>query len=161
MTDVLEPEAHEVDVVFTPDVELVEGDGAHIIFPWVEVGEKALTLCGKKHKVRMEWTDIPPEYPICRECVDVALVLLSDSARAQNRTMLLATDLTDATRNLADHLAGGSSLLEVIDTSLSYQDRRAEKAIAKAEAKAEAESEPEAGEKKSKKKSKKKGAKKE
>lgn len=53
---------------------------AHITSrPEVAVGDRALALCGKDFKVKVLWDDIPPDKPICRVCVDVALQAMTEA----------------------------------------------------------------------------------
>ena len=53
---------------------------AHITSqPGIEVGDRALGLCGKAFKVKVLWDDVPLDKPICRDCVDVALDAMSEA----------------------------------------------------------------------------------
>lgn len=52
---------------------------AHIVTREHEVGDRVLALCGKEHKVKQLWEDIPAESPICRDCVDFAVVTLDQA----------------------------------------------------------------------------------
>jgi hypothetical protein len=52
---------------------------AHIVTREHEVGDRVLALCGKDHKVKQMWEDIPLEAPICRDCVNV-IITAADQA---------------------------------------------------------------------------------
>jgi hypothetical protein len=102
---------------------------AHIINrPGHEVGDKALTLCGVKWKIRTLWVDLPKDHPICRDCVDVAVKGMTDVtnqlAFATRRTLLLF-----------DVLSAENDLTAIIDDQRAYNDKQEAKAIAKAEKK--------------------------
>ena len=102
---------------------------AHIINrPGHEVGDKALALCGAKHKVEVKWEDLPDDQPICRPCVDVALHGLSD----------ITDQLAFAIRRavlLVDALMADNDLTGIIEDQRAYNDEQEAKAIRKAEKK--------------------------
>jgi hypothetical protein len=130
------------------DPELVEAlDLAHIIWPNVEVGEKALTLCGLEWKVTVRWSEIPSDYPICRDCVNTSLAMLTESVESNAKAVRYLQYLTEDVKELTSaYSVEDSLLLTVLETANEYDKARREKAnakiekkIAKAERKAQAE----------------------
>lgn len=107
---------------------------AHITSkPGIEVGEKALGLCGTEFKVKVLWADVPTEKPICRECVDVAADAMTEAdaliSHARVRAMLVENRLESLTQTLNPP----DLFLDVIaDNQSEYDAIRAEKAERKA-----------------------------
>jgi hypothetical protein len=112
---------------------------AHITArPTQELGDRVIGLCGKEFKITTLWADLPPEMPICRPCVDQALVALTqadeliESARTRVRRIHLLTQVLDEAmdRDLA--------LDEIVELDRAYQDElqaRADRKAAKKQAK--------------------------
>lgn len=84
---------------------------AHITSrPEYEVGDRVLALCGRDFKVKVLWSDLPTDKPICRDCVDVALDAMTGvdqvitAARRTLRTATLALKRVDGALNPDDDL---------------------------------------------------------
>lgn len=104
---------------------------AHIIYPSVEVGEKAMTLCGKRHKVTIKQQDIPENHPSCQDCVTTAVLLLTEADslvfNAQRRARLVADMLARTIEGYED-----SALKAITKEADEYQTYLAKKADEKA-----------------------------
>lgn len=118
------------------DKELV----GHIIYPSVEVGEKALTLCGRKLRVRVTAADLDSNGSyLCRDCVDQSVLILSET---DNMAYLLADaldlvgEVAGHTREVADKAESmlmGSLLVRTVAQAEEYQQERAAKVAARIE----------------------------
>lgn len=129
MTQVRDPQVDEV-----MEAAL---DVAHVIYPQVEVGQKALTLCGLEWKVTVLFADIPPDYPICRNCVDVAVLMLGDAVSTAMGVMNYAAYIAQDAKRLGDLLTNEDSIFfNVVDSANKYQIDRIDKSLAKAERRA-------------------------
>lgn len=128
------------------EVVLVPTEQAHIIYPFVPVGEKALTLCGKKWKVT---TNNPSADTFtCRDCVDVAVDVMVDNERTIMLTTMAVGSLheqvqavIEETRAAIEAVTRPSLMADIVENGLAYQGKREAKAEAKAlaaEQKAEA-----------------------
>lgn len=122
MTELMEPDlAEALDV-------------AHIIYPNVEVGEKALTLCGLEWKVTVQWSDIPSDHAICRGCVDMSLAMLTESVETTAQAVRYAQFLTEDAKFLATALTPDNSLvLGTLEAAKKYDELQAMKAAKKAD----------------------------
>lgn len=95
---------------------------AHIVTRPHGVGDRVLALCGKKHKVKTLWGDIPDGTPICRDCVDrlVHAVDEADSlitrSRMHVRRLAAYMTLLHETVNPED----GLELDEIADEATAY-----------------------------------------
>lgn len=112
---------------------------AHIINPIVPVGEQALALCGFEWKTSVLGDAINADQPICRACVDEAVIVMTDAV-----TQL--TVLTEKMARFADSLTvnverfDGSETAQVLvrgDEFTARQRDLAEEKAAKKQAKAE------------------------
>lgn len=123
----------------TVEPQLAEAlDTAHIIYPNVELGEKALTLCGLEWKVNIRWHDIPADHLICRGCVDVAIAMLTDAVETATGVMQYAFFLADDAKKMGDLLTNeDSAFFGVVEAGNKYAIEQREKAEAKALRKAE------------------------
>jgi hypothetical protein len=111
---------------------------AHIInLPNVEVGDKALTVCGVKHLVRVRWEDLPDDHPICRECVDRFIIASNDVnqqvGEALRDLIRLQTTLDTLTVTLTDQ----NTMTDILDETAEYAAKRIEKAEKKKRKQAE------------------------
>jgi hypothetical protein len=144
----------------TDDVLLTDSP-AHIInHEGHQIGDKVLAICGVKWKVNILWDDIPAEYPICRDCVDTAIMAM-DSASAQLADALAAWGRADRAMDaLLRTIVVENTLSEVIMNTSDYaaeQARKAEEKATLAEARALV-ADADKAEKKKAKKAKKKAA---
>lgn len=108
---------------------------AHIIFPSVEVGEKAMTLCGKKHKVKVKFISMGADHEVCTPCAQVAVDMLTDAAALLAGSASVLGIVTEALADVEIQVAS-TLLADHIAQANAYQDKRDEKAIEKAVAKA-------------------------
>jgi hypothetical protein len=82
---------------------------AHIVTRPHEVGDRVLALCGKKHKVKTLWFDIPDDNPICRDCVDTAITALDQAdevIQQARRRALRATFVIEGIGNVLNPETG-------------------------------------------------------
>lgn len=108
---------------------------AHIIMtPDVEVGDKVLAACGKKHKVRYLWDDVPEGTPTCRPCVDALLHAVNEVNDLVSDAMRGSFLLVSKAERIFDTLTRPNGMTLMIEAASLYADERAEKAAKKAEA---------------------------
>jgi hypothetical protein len=109
---------------------------AHIVNrPGHEVGDKALAMCGKKHKVKALWEDLDDDHPICRRCVDTALEALTATADQLDEVRWYVRSVQRLVRLLSSEVDDDTALSEYILDSQEYNEEQEAKAIAKAEKK--------------------------
>lgn len=96
------------------------------------VGDKVLAICGRKWKVSMLWNDIPEDHPICRNCVEVAVLIMQETAEVQANTLLATMRLQAAVDKVLDANLGGTLLADTIDSTNEYKEKREAKAEKKA-----------------------------
>jgi hypothetical protein len=113
---------------------------AHLITrPEQQVGERVLGLCGKDFKLKVLWDDLPSDYPICRPCVDMALMALKEADTVITLTRLNAIMADRAMDRLTRGLSpeDGLALDRIAEKDQEHADAQAEKKQAKAERKRE------------------------
>lgn len=105
---------------------------AHIFPIDPKVGEKSLTACGEKRRVKVLFEDLHPETPICHTCVGRLLEgvndrndQVADALALAVRTRLL---LIEVTRKLGEL----NAMTEMQALAEEYAEERAAKAEAKA-----------------------------
>lgn len=142
MTELIDETEVEYDVVLVPEEQ------AHIVFPQVEAGVKALALCGKVWKPKFYNGEVPLDYFTCPDCVTGAVSLLVEAHQGvvtlTKRLDLIQHVVTQTFEemsldipNLLDTIESGEAFREQEEQRLAEKSlRRAEKAEAKA-AKAE------------------------
>lgn len=110
---------------------------AHIVTANHEVGDRVLALCGKEHKVKQLWGDIPDEAPICRGCTDTAIAALdqADEVITLARRWLVRVDHT--ARSLAEVLNPDDDLMVdmIADASTLFEMQQVTRKRAKEERK--------------------------
>jgi hypothetical protein len=101
-----------------------------------QLGDRVLGLCGKEFKIKVVlWSDLPRDYPICRDCVDTALKMakeadgLIDVARRSVRRMSIITEV------LLEELNTETMLDVHAETDLAFRDELAMRNALKAEKK--------------------------
>src|SRR5262245_4317826 len=96
------------------------------------VGDRVLALCGKKFTVTVLWDDLPKDQLICRDCVDQALVAMTEAdtliETARLQLVLLQSRFShlDRTMNPDEFL-----LDDIAEADLEHQAKQAAKATAK------------------------------
>jgi uncharacterized protein (UPF0147 family) len=111
---------------------------AHIInLPNVEVGDKALTVCGVKHLVRVRWDDLPDDHPICRACVDKFIIATNELNDQVSDAMRQALRVTDALNALTDALVDQNTMTDILDDTAAYAAKRLDKQAKKERKQAE------------------------
>lgn len=103
---------------------------AHITsIPGVAVEDRTLGLCGKEWKVKVLWDDIPRDYPICRDCVDIALEAMTQADEIIERSRRLAGSMQVRLSVLDDALNPGLRMLDLIaDAAADFTATREVKA---------------------------------
>lgn len=98
---------------------------AHIINqPGILVGEKALSLCGVKYRVEILWEDLPPEHPICRDCVDAALAAMdAATTKIADVELTLFTILRGVDRGISI-LGREDNMTMVLEATTAYARQR-------------------------------------
>lgn len=105
---------------------------AHIIIePDVEVGTKTLAACGKKHKVKVLWDDVPDDATICRACIDVLLVAVNEANAQMDEVARVATKSYTSAAALFDLTGQANTMTRLIDDASEYADERREKEVQK------------------------------
>ena len=108
---------------------------AHITSrPETSVGDEVVGLCGKVWTITTAWDDIPKDHPICRTCVDVALVALTDADMIVEGVRRQMVTLTHRVTTLANTLSDEGVLDEIHRRDAEHMDTL----IARAEAEREA-----------------------
>jgi hypothetical protein len=107
---------------------------AHITSdPKVEVGNRALALCGKEFKVKVLWEDIPSDKRICRWCVDVALLAMTDADALITMTRIRTQLVLERMTRLAEELLPEGFQLDLISQEQEdFAQRQARRAEGKA-----------------------------
>jgi hypothetical protein len=102
---------------------------AHITSrPDVQVGDRAFALCGKDFKVKALWDDIPPDKPICRHCVDNALLAMTEADELITRTRLVSDLLIRRAEVLAEVLTPDNLMLDhIAEAREDFEEERAAK----------------------------------
>lgn len=106
---------------------------AHVIIePNVEVGTKTLAACGKEHKVKVLWADVPDDHPICRDCVDAVLEAVNDANETADLVSRMAIRAYTSV-SLLREIAGGTpnAMTELIDRAEEYAEERRAKQVEK------------------------------
>jgi hypothetical protein len=93
-----------------------------------EVGDKVLAICGEKWKVTMLWPDIPDDHPICRDCVEVAIQVMDETAQRNYDSLSELIRMRSRVDALARILTDESVLSEVLDRTNDYREKREAKA---------------------------------
>jgi hypothetical protein len=110
---------------------------AHIVTREHEVGDRVLALCGKDHKVKALWDEIPEDAPICRYCVDTAIGALdeADEVITQVRRMWRRVELFSGA--LGDALNPGHDLIldQIADAADTFGNQQAARRDEKADRK--------------------------
>ena len=96
------------------------------------VGDKVLAICGVKWKVTATWDDLTPEYPICRDCVEVAVIALQEGSDKIANVLDAWVRLDSAVNRVLDALTEENTLTAVVAETNEYAAKRAEKAERKA-----------------------------
>lgn len=109
---------------------------AHITSrPNVQVGDRVLGLCGKDFKMTVLWTDIPKDHPICRECVDIAIVALTQADQrietARVNQFLAQRSVDRVSKGLNDELELDRITQADDDFAAEQKDKREAKAAKK------------------------------
>lgn len=109
---------------------------AHITSgPGAQLGDRVLGLCGRNFKLKTKWDDIPLDKPICRECVDTAVSVLTEAdemiEKARRTSMLLSVHL--GRLNDALEPEDATTLDEIVARDRIFQKQQEEKAEAKNE----------------------------
>jgi hypothetical protein len=78
------------------------------------VGERALALCGKEFKVKVTWDDVPKDKPICRDCVDMALLAMTDADELIGKVRRAMILLTGTVEQMTGALTPDDFALDVI-----------------------------------------------
>jgi hypothetical protein len=109
---------------------------AHIVTTPHEVGDRVLALCGKDHKVKQMWGDIPDEAPICRECVDLAVAALDEADDLIQHARRWWRRTTLAVASLGETLTPDDLALDAFaDEASTFTEEQAQKQQAKADRK--------------------------
>lgn len=109
---------------------------AHIVTTPHEVGDRVLAICGKAHKVKATWEDIPDDAPICRDCVNYAVTALDEADDLITAARRWWRRTTFAVTSLGEALTPDDLALDAIaDEADTFNEQRAEKRQAKAERK--------------------------
>lgn len=106
---------------------------AHITsHPNVGVGEKHLALCGKEFKVKVTWDDVPKDKPICRDCVDMALLAMTEADLAIEAARKYLRLLMQDAEAVSECLHPDDFPLDVIaDFTSDFEERQSAKREAK------------------------------
>jgi hypothetical protein len=109
---------------------------AHITArPTQELGDRVIGLCGKEFKITTLWADLPKDKPICRSCVDTALVALTEADALIESVRMRARRLSITIQVLDEILGKDSTIDTVVELDRAYQDELAMRAEQKAEKK--------------------------
>jgi hypothetical protein len=108
---------------------------AHITSrPNHQVGDRVIGLCGKEWKIKVVWADLPADYPICRDCVDVAVKALDQADDVIQFARVRADVVTRMAERLHEELHPEDLLLDKIAEvdeahHLLVETKAAEKAL--------------------------------
>jgi hypothetical protein len=96
------------------------------------IGDKVLGLCGKKFTVTELWDDLPKDKPICRDCVDQALMALTEADELIETARLQLVWVQSRISRLDRTLNPDMTILDAIaEADQEYQAKQEEKALAK------------------------------
>lgn len=96
-----------------------------------DVGDKVLAVCGKKIVIETLWGDLPKDHPICRDCVEVAVLIMNEASEVQADTLEALLRVDRAVSMTTRQALGGSTLSSVIDDTNEYAEKQEAKAAKK------------------------------